>query len=319
MSGRTIMNVTGIGLVDLDTSHPQAWLPILRSMGYTVAGVYDGGTVYPAGYAQTFARMAGIPLVFESVEEMAAHPEIHMAIVHSCDWDLHVGRAAPFVACGKAVLVDKPLAGRLDDLQAFRTWVSSGARIAGGSSLRYAPEVCAFRARVEREGKPRALLAGCGVDEFNYGIHAYSMVAGMLGPGVEAARHAGTQQGLQRVELAWRDGTQVMLLVGGRAWLPFYATAVHTKSVEHVQASTDTLYRALLEQVMPYLAGAVDTPPTPYDQLIEPELAALAALVSHGRDRAWVRLDDPALAGAHYDGAAFVRSYRAAKLGVSDH
>jgi Oxidoreductase family, NAD-binding Rossmann fold len=316
MGKSMITNVAGIGLVDLDTSHPQAWLPILRDLGYTVAGVYDGGTVYPAGYARDFARETGIPLVFDSVEEMAAHPDIHIAIVHSCDWDLHVGRTAPFAAQGKAVLVDKPIAGRLDDLNQFRMWNSAGTRIAGGSSLRYAPEVLAFNAHVERQGKPRALLVGCGVDEFNYGIHAFSMVVGMLGSGIEAARHVGFQQGLQQVELTWQDGGKATLLIGGEAWLPFFATAVHAQSVEHVQASPDTLYRALLEHVMPYLSRAVDTPPTPYEQLIEPELAALAAQISYRRNGAWIRLDDAGITEAHYDGAAFGRGYRASKLGV---
>ena len=29
-----------IGLVDLDTSHPAAWVPILRELGHDVVGIY---------------------------------------------------------------------------------------------------------------------------------------------------------------------------------------------------------------------------------------------------------------------------------------
>ena len=36
-----------IGIVDLDTSHPQAWIPIEREMGHEVIGVWDGGSVHP--------------------------------------------------------------------------------------------------------------------------------------------------------------------------------------------------------------------------------------------------------------------------------
>ena len=315
MSERAIKDHVGIGLVDLDTSHPQAWLPVLRGLGYSVTGVFDGETVYPSGHARAFADRNGIPLVFETVDEMAAHPDVNVAIIHSCDWDLHVARAAPFIARGKAVLIDKPIAGRLADLQQFGAWIAAGARIAGGSSLRYAPEVRAFRERTHSMGQPREVLVGCGVDEFNYGIHAYSMVAGMLGPGIEAARHAGVQAGLHRVELRWRDGGHAMLWIGGVTWLPFYATVVHAQSVEHFEASVDTLYAALLERVMPYLSGREDMPPTPFDDLIEPERAALAAQASFERDGAWVCLDDGVLERAQYDGAAFGRSYRAAKLG----
>ena len=54
----------GIGFVDLDTSHPTYWTPILRELGYHIAGVFDSGTVYPAGHAQQFAVQHGIPRVF---------------------------------------------------------------------------------------------------------------------------------------------------------------------------------------------------------------------------------------------------------------
>lgn len=307
----------GIGLVDLDTSHPQAWLPILRQLGYSVTGVFDGGTVYPSDYASGFARRNDIPLVFSGVEAMAEHPDIGIAIVHSCNWDLHVGRAAPFVANGKAVLIDKPIAGRLEDLRKFDVWHRSGARISGGSSLRFAPEIRALQEQFKREGKPRMILIGCGVDEFNYGIHAYAMAAGMLGTGIESVRHFGIQHGMHRIELRWHDGISVILLIGGGTWLPFYATIVHAASVEHIQlADANKLYLALIEQVMPYLSGAVAMPPVAFDELIEPELAALAAQISLKRDGAWVSLNDPSLTQAHYDGESFGHSYRDAKRGA---
>ena len=316
MEPKSLMKQTspGVGLVDLDTSHPQAWIPILRGMGYFIAGVYDGGTVYPEGYARQFAEGNDIPFVFNSIEEMARHPDVRIAIVHSCDWDLHLGRIAPFAAEGKAVLVDKPIAGRLDDLVQLKSWAQAGIRIAGGSSLRYAPEVCAFRVAVAAKGLPRAVLAGCGVDEFNYGIHTYSMIAGMLGPGMEAARHTGIHQGMHHVELTWNSGASATLWIGGGAWLPFYATAIHAQTVEYVEAQVETLYRAEIEVVMPYLSGNSAEPPLPFAELIEPELAALAALASYQRDGRWVRLDDPALGQVSYDGAAFGRAYRAAKF-----
>jgi len=40
-----------VGLVDLDTSHPQNWVPIIRRLGHEVAGVWDGGEVHPQGYS----------------------------------------------------------------------------------------------------------------------------------------------------------------------------------------------------------------------------------------------------------------------------
>ena len=41
-----------IGVVDLDTSHPQNWIPIERELGHEVVGVWDGGSVHPAEYVK---------------------------------------------------------------------------------------------------------------------------------------------------------------------------------------------------------------------------------------------------------------------------
>ncbi len=69
-----------IGLVDLDTSHPGSFTPIVRDMGHEVAGVYDGGAVWLAGYAEAFARERGIPRVFDDLAEMAQ--AVDVAIIH---------------------------------------------------------------------------------------------------------------------------------------------------------------------------------------------------------------------------------------------
>ena len=82
--------------------------------------------------------------------------------------------------------------------------------------------------------------------------------------------------------------------------------------MKRLNESSGKLYRALLERTLPYLAGETDTPPTPIHDLLEPELAALAARQSwlHG-DRE-VALGE--LAGSDgYDGAAFGVEYRRAR------
>ncbi|MCB0128574.1 MAG: hypothetical protein KDE58_40190, partial [Caldilineaceae bacterium] len=95
-----------IGLVDLDTSHPQNWVPIIRDLGHSVVGVWDGGAVHPPGYADQFAATHGIRHVFEDLGAMV--DAVDCAIIHSCDWDTHIAKAQPFVEAGKALLIDKP-------------------------------------------------------------------------------------------------------------------------------------------------------------------------------------------------------------------
>src|SRR5690242_12826646 len=121
-----------IGIIDLDTSHPANWVPIERELGHEIVGVFDAGAVHLPGYSENFAAEHRIPRVFSSIAEMVN--EVDCAIIHSCNWDTHVEKARPFVEAGKAVLVDKPIAGNLRDLHQLRDWAAQGARITGGSS-----------------------------------------------------------------------------------------------------------------------------------------------------------------------------------------
>ena len=56
---------------------------------------------------------------------------------------------------------------------------------------------------------------------------------------------------------------------------------------------------------MPYLSGAVDEPPTPYEVLIEAGAGRAGCAPVQQRDGEWVRLDELAEGQGGYDGAAF--------------
>jgi len=299
-----------IGLVDLDTSHPAAWIPIERELGHEIVGVWDGGSVHPKGYADKFAAEQKIPRIFSTLEEMAK--EVDCAILHGCDWDTHIAKARPFVEHGRSVLIDKPIAGNAKDLKTLSDEVKRGARITGSSSLRFCVEVQSWLAQpIEKRGTPETVFCGCGVDEFNYGIHAYSMLCGVMGPGIRSVRHLGkTLQ--RRIEVKWQDGRAAYLSIGAaKAYLPFYATVVTERSVSYLQADNNKLYRALLEAVLPYLAKKTDTPSVPFESLIEAERCAIAARRSWmERDREVLLTD---LGDGGYDGRAFAEEYRRSK------
>ncbi|MBV7333346.1 Gfo/Idh/MocA family oxidoreductase [Chloroflexi bacterium TSY] len=301
-----------IGLVDLDTSHPENWVPILRQLGHDVVGVWDGGSVHPAGYADRFADEHQISHTFATLEEMVG--AVDCAILHSCDWDTHIAKARPFVEAGKSVLIDKPLAGNLRDLQQIRRWVEAGARISGGSSLRFCRETQAWLARpVTERGTPHTVFCGCAVDEFNYGIHAYSMLSGILGGGVASVQHL-SQSVQRRIAIKWPDGCSGLLVIGTAAkWMPFYATIVTEQGVTHYQADTTQLYQAQLEAILPYLAKETDEPPLSLEAWLEPELCALAARHSWLHEDCEVTLDDLPDDDPGYDGALFAEGYRKAK------
>lgn len=301
-----------IGVVDLDTSHPQNWIPIERELGHEVAGVWDGGEVHPPEYVQDFAQKHQLPKVYASLEEMAG--EVDCAVLHSCNWDTRIERARPFVAAGKAILLDKPVAGKPGDLRQLLEWEAQGVRLSGGSSLRFCYETQEYLARPESErGVPHTVICGCGVDEFNYGIHAYALLGGLMGAGAQSVRHLG-QGGQRRVQVSWADGRMGLLVIGAVArWLPFHATVVSDREVGQFQVDAGRLYRALLEKVLPYLEGRVPTPPVPLRELMEPEMWALAARRSWEEGDREVSLEE--LGEGGYDGAAFGRFYREQKYG----
>lgn len=301
-----------LAVIDVDTSHPSCWIPIARDLGHEVTCIYDGGSVHPAAYVEKFAADMKVPRVCKTLQETL--PLADGAIIHGCDWDTHIAKAQPFVKAGKAVLIDKPIAGNLRELRQVRDWAASGARVTGGSTLRFCHEVTDYLARpADERGTPHTVFCGCAVDEFNYGIHAYAMLLAILGPGVKSVRHLG--KGVQhRIQLTWQDGRAGVLVIGQTAkWMPFYATVVTEKNVEHIIGGKDgmVLYRDGLSAMLPYLAGDAPAPLSP-DAFIEPELCALAARQS------WMNGDQevPLTAVADdkgYDGKTFADGYRKAK------
>lgn len=306
-----------VGIVDLDTSHPQNWVPIIRRLGHEVVGLWDGGEVHPQGYAQKFASEHGIPTVFGDLASMAA--EVDCAIIHSCNWDTHVPKARPFVEAGKAVLLDKPLAGNLRDIEQIRQWSASGARIAGGSSLLFAYEVQSWLAQpVSERGEAHTVFCGCAVDEFNYGIHAYAMLTALLGGGAASVRHL-HHHVQDLIEVKWHDGRIGLLSIGAAAiWMPFYATIVTERAPHNIVIrDAGLLYSALLEAVLPYLAGETENTPLSLEMWLQPELCALAARYSRlheGQEIELAALPDLLSADEDgYDGPLFAQGYRLAK------
>ena len=306
-----------IGLVDLCTSHPGSWVPILRDLGAEIASCWDSGDTRPEGFAKEFAEQQEIAHAAADPAEMIG--KIDVAIVHSANWDKHVALASPFVEAGVSVLIDKPMVGSLRDADQLLDWGKMGKRVAGGSSLRFAQEVQDFLAEpVAERGTVHTAFVGCGVDEFNYGIHAYSTLSGLMGPGIRSVRYLGASA-QKHIRVAWEDGRVGFLCIGKPgakgAWLPFYVTAVTEKSVRQITVAAGGIYRSLLEAVLPYLAGEQAEPPMAMAAQLEPELAALAARQSWLRNGAEVFLTDLSLDDTGYDGTQFAVEYARARLG----
>jgi Oxidoreductase family, NAD-binding Rossmann fold len=309
-----------LGLVGLCTSHPGAWLPIIRDMAkeglvdLEVVAAWDSGETRPEGFARSFCAEQGIPTAVETLEDMV--DMVDGVIVHTTNWDRHLEQALPFVQAGRSVLLDKPIAGNLQELNQVLDWAKQGKTVTGGSSLRFSAPVAEFLAQpIEERGEIHTAYAATGVDDYNYGIHAYAIMFSLMGSGISSAQYLGFS-GQRNVKLTWKDGRIGLLTIGKNAWLPFRIMAVTSKKTEFIDGSSGTSpYRSLLEAELPYLTGQTNQPPMPMAELIEPELAALAARMSwmdHGRE---VFIDDLRLDDPGYDGTQFALGYRRARMG----
>jgi hypothetical protein len=308
-----------LGLVSLCTSHPAKWVPIIRDLArelgldVEIRAAWDSGQTRPEGYAGEFCRELSIPKALEKLEDMLE--EVDGVIVHTADWGRHVAQARLFVEAGKPVLIDKPIVGNRRDANQILAWAAQGKRITGGSSLRFAREVREWLARpLEERGAVQTAFAGCGTDEFNYGIHAYSLLSAAMGGGIRSVQYLGTS-GQKLEKINWGDGKVGFLSVGQASALPFHLTAVTSRTVFQGTVDPSLLYRDLLERCLPYLFGVSESPPLPINQLFEPELAALAARQSWLRQGAEVSLQDLPEDDPGYDGTEFALAYRRARMG----
>jgi Oxidoreductase family, NAD-binding Rossmann fold len=308
-----------LGLVGLCTSHPDSWVPVIREMtkeglvDVDVVAAWDSGETRPEGFAAEFCQKYNIPTVVENLTDMV--DMVDGVIIHTTNWDKHIEQAAPFVAADKAVLLDKPIVGNLKDANTVLDWMKQGKRVTGGSSLRFCQEVKEFLdIPLEERGKVYTAYAAIGVDDMNYGIHAYSIISGLMGPGIQSVRYLGSSNQKQLM-LEWADGRVALMTVGKNEWLPFNITAVTDKNVYQLSVDNSKIYRSLLEAELPYLTGITDIPPLAIDEIMEPELAAIAARQSWLNDGQKVFLSDLRQDDPGYDGDQFALEYRRARLG----
>ena len=308
-----------MGLVGLCTSHPNAWTPIMQKFkqdgifDIEITAAWDSGETRPAGFAKEFCKQFGIPNAVDNMLDMM--PMVDGVIVHTTNWDRHIEQARPFVEAGKSVMIDKPVAGNLRDINTMLDWMKSGKRVAGGSSLRFCKEVLDFVAQPESErGRILSATASCGVDEFNYGIHAYAQMCALMGPGARSARYIASAGNQKVIELEWADGRVGVLTVGKNVWLPFLMTVITDRKSVQIANDNTVIYRNMLLAELPFITGRTDEPPLPIASFAEPELLAIAARQSWLNNGAKVFLTDLRTDDAGYDGTAFAVEYRRARI-----
>lgn len=302
-----------IGLVDLDTSHPAFFINLLhRSPDMRVTAIYDGGAVQSPEYIAQFAREHGITQICNNLNELVA--QVDGGMVLSQNWDLHLERARPFLLAGKPVFIDKPMVGRLSNLNALLTLaVQTGTPIMGGSTMRFAAELETLRNKVaELGGVVSAFASGPG-DLLNFGAHVVEMVTAFFGAHFTTVSYIGGDHS-HLFRLDQLNGQPIILQLGGGQNGPgngcvLVLTTQRSVEVVHPQGAWQ-MADATLQALSHFFREGIA--PLPLAESLQVVQICLAAAQSRHSGVA------VALSAIHpnagFDGATYTREY--ARLGA---
>lgn len=242
-----------IGGVSIDVSHPLAFAQRFEN------GVADMQYHYVAknsfrgdDEADWFVKRFGLAGKVENIEEMA--DKVDIGFVQSCNWEKHLDQAMPFIKANKPVFIDKPVVGTVKDINRLRELSEAGAKIYGGSSLRYCKEINEFLALdVEERGEVMSIYCTCGLDEFNYAIHAMEGITTLAGAKFKSGKYVGASDvGGKHTETffaTFDNGVQATFSVTHGSWYPFRVTVMTTKGVHYLAVGTADLYTPMLQEI----------------------------------------------------------------------
>jgi hypothetical protein len=264
--------MTRVGMVDLSTSHPGIFTPLLADLGMPVAAVFGAG-------APEFTRARPEVVVAAGLVELAELCDVVMLL--GADWDERMDQVA-VLAPRVPVFVDKPMAGTAGELRALANLADGPARIDGGSALRVAPEAVAVR-------DPVSVDVTCVGHPFYYGVHAVALATAVLGPGLVAARGLGGDPELSLHGVVEHvSGAEIRVAVSTAGVAGGFRATVDTGvgADTQIEPAADAFYPALLRDTMTRLTTAT-MDRRPGRELVECELALLAMAwsLSAGGDR----------------------------------
>lgn len=300
-----------VGVVNIDTSHPRAFSQIFNAGNRArYVAVYNDG-FRGDDEVNGFLQSAGLETRCDTVEALASMVDV--GFIQGCNWDTHLDYIEPFLKAGKPVFIDKPVVGNMRDIARLRRYVAEGAVILGSSCMRYAPQITDFLAIPEAErGQIVSLHSTCGVDEFNYAIHAVEAIGGLVGVGAVACAYlgGGDIDGVRGETYAvqYANGIVATYAMTYGQWQRSVVSVLTSKQTYILEPAG---YDAMLDLVIASVEQkALLT--APVEHLIESIQIMLAGRVSRTRGGGFVRLDELAADDPGFDGGAFEKGYAAA-------
>lgn len=300
-----------IGTVNIDTSHPHAFAAYLlggNRARYTA--IYNDAFRTDAE-VEAFINKYGLEKRYTDLDEMAK--DIDVAFIQGCDWDKHLSLAEPFLKAGKSVFIDKPLAGRLSDLEKFEEYTKKGAKILGSSSMRYTYEHQEFLSKPASErGEVVHITATVGVDEFNYAIHAVESITGLVSDARPLSTRFIGSTAVSGSEcdsffVNFDNGITADYHICTPAWQPSTMTIMTTKTTFAIKIDSSKVYQAMLEELLDCFEGKENmiASASQLCDSVRIMLAGKKSKLSGGGEVKISELKDEML----FDGAAFEKLY----------
>lgn len=291
-----------IGLLALDTSHPERFADILTTeFDARVAAVWDGGDVRDEAYVSDFCETYGATR-YATPDEMVH--AVDAAMVLSVNWDYHRLLSVPFLGAGVPTLIDKPIAGTASDVAAIeRAAREGGAPLFGGSAVPFHPSLDPLR----RDEASRTTWSVGYNNPFYYGAHIVDTVRRLTGDDWATVEPASAHENTFTV--TFLDGSVATLKFDGRTEDPGFgfldiATEMRTVTIESTPDALDQMYRPFLEGFIETARGERDD----REQLIDSAtlLLGVQAALETGD---CVRSGDEAIGNVDVDGDSFTEAY----------
>lgn len=292
-----------IGIVGLDTSHPETFArSIEEHETASISAVWDGGDVRDEAYVREFCETHGATRC-ETIEDMV--PLVDAAMVLTVNWDTHAELATAFLDTGVPTLIDKPVAGRLADIDTLSSAAES-TPLFGGSAIPYHPSLNALSTADTRE----SLYCVGYNDPFYYGAHVVHTVRHLAGADWNSVTPA-ADPGLS-VDILFENGTYATVRLDGvppydGGGFGFLSTGDRTDSVLVDGDSDDRkrMYDSFVDAFVRHVRkDAHGSPP-----VLDGACLLLAVHAALDADRP-VMPESPELRAYHADGMAFMEEYR---------
>jgi len=289
-----------IGAIGADSSHLPEFtkrINALNVQGKTrcrVTHVFDPGQHDLADAPKWLKTAQDIGVATSpSLDELLA--SVDGVMVLAVNGNKHLALSLPSLQKGLPTYVDKPVTCDLSEArQLLEAALNGGARCYSASSLRFAPEVEAVRARTDLgkivaidafgPGSLHPLMKGL----FYYGVHTIELVDAIWGPGVRRVSAVHLED-RDLLDLDYHDGRYARLRLDRKASYTFGATVHGEKNVHQFVVDFASVYSRLVEGMTHFFEGG--RAPAELRDIVENIAVMEAGNTSMEQDGEWVTID----------------------------